>query len=96
MSGVNLDARQLEDQRKQSTLYNSQQKYQNVKTQLATTYIRQLVAREAGVKSAISDLNRNTQGVVSNILSEKGYLGVEPDPNGGLRFPVQTRGGQVF
>ncbi|WP_442930382.1 ATP-binding protein [Mycobacterium sp. NBC_00419] len=96
VSGVNLDARQLEDQRKQSTLYNSQQKYQNIKTQLATTYIRQLVAKEAGVQSAISDLNETLKELFQTFFPEKEYLGVEPDPNGGLRFPVRTKAGQVF
>lgn len=96
VSGVNLDSRSIESQRMQSSLYNIQQKYSNVKTQLATTYVRELVAREAGMTGAVSDLNATLKELFQTFFPEKEYLGVQPDPNGGLRFPVRTRGGQLF
>jgi predicted ATPase len=95
IGGVNLDARQLESQRMQQTLYNWQSKYSNVKTELATTYIRDLVSRESGVETGETDLNQTLKELFQTFFPEKGYLGVQPDPNGGLRFPVRTRGGHV-
>lgn len=95
LGGVNLDARQIEAQRRQQTLYNWQQKYANVKTQLATSYIRELVAREAGVQTADTGLNETLKELFQTFFPDKEYLDVEPDPNGGLHFPVRTRGGHV-
>jgi predicted ATPase len=95
IGGVNLDAKQLDSERKQQTLYNWQQKYANVKTQLANTYIRELIAREAGIDTGDSDPNEALKELFQIFFPDKEYLGVEPDPNGGLRFPVRTRGGQV-
>ena len=95
IGSVNLDAKQLEDQRMQQTLYNWQGKYSNVKTELATTYIRDLVSRESGVNIAESDLNETLKELFQTFFPDKEYLGVQPDPNGGLRFPVRTKGGQV-
>lgn len=95
IGGVNLDARQLDAQRMQQTLYNWQQKYSNVKTELATTYIRDLVSRESGVETGEADLNETLKELFQTFFPDKKYLGVQPDPNGGLRFPVETRGGQI-
>lgn len=95
IGGVNLDVKQIDSQRRQQALYNWQQKYANVKTQLATTYIRDLISRESGVPSGQSDLNETLKELFQTFFPDKRYLGVEPDPNGGLRFPVRTKGGQV-
>jgi hypothetical protein len=95
IGAVNLDAKQFESQRVAQSLYNWQQKYQNVKTQLATTYIRELIARESGKTSDETDPNETLKELFQTFFPDKEYLGVEPDPNGGLRFPVRTRGGQV-
>ncbi|RRR48258.1 hypothetical protein EHH44_02580 [Mycolicibacter terrae] len=92
---VNLDAKHIDSQRRQQSLYNWQQKYANVKTQLATTYIRDLISRESGAPSGQSDLNETLKELFQTFFPDKKYLGVEPDPNGGLKFPVRTRGGQV-
>lgn len=95
IGGVNLDAKQLDSQRMTQSLYNWQQKYLNVKTQLATTYIRELVARASGTTTDETDPNETLKELFQTFFPDKEYLGVEPDPNGGLRFPVRTRGGRV-
>lgn len=95
VGGINLDARQIEEQRRQYTLYNWQQKYSNVKTQLASTYIRELVARESGANPNASDLNETLKELFQTFFPDKEYLGVQADPNGGLRFPVRTKAGHV-
>lgn len=95
IGGVNLDAKQLDSQRMQQTLYNWQAKYNNVKTELATTYIRDLISRESGVETGESDLNQTLKELFQTFFPDKKYMGVQPDPNGGLRFPVMTKGGQL-
>jgi energy-coupling factor transporter ATP-binding protein EcfA2 len=91
---INLDIKQLDTQRRQHTLYNWQQKYSNVKTELAATFIRDLIAKESGVTGGESDLNATLKELFQTFFPEKQYLGVRPDPTGGLDFPVRTRGGQ--
>ena len=95
IGGINLDIRNLESQRMQQTLYNAQAKYGNVKTELAATYIRDLVAREAGVSTDESDLNTTLKELFQTFFPEKEYLGVRPAPDGGLTFPVQVATGQT-
>ena len=48
VGGVQLDVDQFEEQRRQQLLYNWQSKYQNIKTELASSYLHALIAREAG------------------------------------------------
>lgn len=48
LQGINLDSRSFQDQRRQQRLYNWQAKYQNVKTELATGYLRNLIAVQSG------------------------------------------------
>ena len=96
IGGVNLDARNLDSQRRQQSLYNWQAKYQNVKTELATTYIRELVARESGVETGYaSGLNETMRELFQTFFPDKEYLGVQPDPNGGLSFPVRLNTGET-
>jgi hypothetical protein len=93
VGGVNLDISNLEAQRRQQSLYNWQAKYQNVKTELATTYIRDLVARQSG-QSAESDLNETLKELFQTFFPDKRYKGVKPEPNGSLTFPVELNTGQ--
>lgn len=94
MGGVNLDVKSMETRRLQHTLYNWQSKYQNVKSDLATTYLRELVARESGASITTSDLNETLKELFQTFFPDKEYLGVQPDSTGGLNFPVRLRSGQ--
>ncbi|WP_298803163.1 AAA family ATPase [uncultured Pseudokineococcus sp.] len=95
VGGVNLDARQVESQRRSQSLYNWQGKYANVKTELAATYIRELIARESGTGSSVSDLNETLKELFATFFPDKEYLGVQAQANGTLSFPVRTRAGQL-
>lgn len=95
IGGINLDVKQIDSQRRQQALYNWQQKYANVKTHLATTFIRDLISQKSGVSSGQSDLNETLKELFQTFFPDKQYLGVEPDSSGGLRFPVRTKSGQV-
>jgi hypothetical protein len=95
VGGVNLDSASIEAQRRQQSLYNWQQKYSNVKTELVTTYLRELVSKEAGSEIAVSDLNATLKELFQVFFPDKEYLGVTPGPDGKLSFPVRVKSGQV-
>ncbi len=88
LQGINLDARQFDDQRRQQTLYNSQGKYQNVKTELATGYLRNLIAKESDAGIEGEDLNETLKELFRTFFPDKQYEGVRPLPEGSLEFPV--------
>src|SRR6476620_2489804 len=88
LQGINLDAREFENQRRQQTLYNSQAKYQNVKTELATGYLRNLIAKESDIELEGEDLNDTLKELFRTFFPDKQYEGVRPLPEGNLEFPV--------
>ena len=95
VGGINLDARSFEDQQRQQRLYNWQGKYQNVKTELATSYLRNLIAKEHGSEEAADDLNNTLRELFQTFFPDKEYLGVRPQPHGSLDFPVRLSTGEV-
>lgn len=95
VGGVTLDASNLEAQRRQQSLYNWQGKYQNIKTELASTYVRELVAEKSGRTLEVSNLNETLHELFQTFFPDKEYLGVQAMPNGGLTFPVRVKSGEV-
>lgn len=93
VAGINLDTRAFEDQRRQSGLYNWQAKYQNVKTELASSYIRDLIARESGAELGGESINETLSELFRTFFPDKRYDGVRPLEGGGLEFPVFVPGG---
>ena len=94
VGGVNLDARAFEDQQRQQRLYNWQNKYQNIKTELATSYLRNLIAKESGSSAASDDLNSTLAELFKTFFPDKTYGGVQPQLGGSLEFPVQLATGE--
>lgn len=84
VAGINLDSRSFEDQRRQQTLYNWQAKYQNVKTELASGYLRNLIAAQAGQDLQGEDLNETLKELFKTFFPDKEYDGVRPLPGGNL------------
>ena len=96
VGGINLDVRQFRDQRRQQGLYNWQAKYQNMKTELASAYIRGMIARDAGAKPSVGDdLNETLKDLFSTFFPEKEYLGARALVNGNLEFPVRLASGRT-
>ncbi len=95
LQGINLDARAFEDQRRQQSLYNWQGKYQNVKTELAAGYLRNLIAQASGQELEGEDLNVTLQELFRTFFPDKEYEGVRPLPGGTLEFPVRLPGGET-
>jgi hypothetical protein len=94
VAGINLDTRAFDDQRRQQTLYNAGAKYQNVKSELATGYLRSLIAERAGTPLSSEDLNETLRELFKIFFPDKTYEGVRPLPGGSLEFPVRLPGGE--
>ncbi|SFD57726.1 AAA family ATPase [Klenkia taihuensis] len=90
VGGIDLNVRNFQDQRRQQALYNWQAKYQNVKTELASSYLRQLISRQAGTGGSEDDLNATLAELFKTFFPDKSYGGVRPLENGGLEFPVKV------
>jgi energy-coupling factor transporter ATP-binding protein EcfA2 len=89
LGGLSLNIEDTEQRRKQHSLYNWQSKYQNVKSELAATYVRELVAKDAGVEFASSaDLNQALVELFQTFFPDKTYTGPRPTARGVPEFPV--------
>ncbi len=95
VGGINLDSRAFEDQRRQQRLYNWQSKYQNVKTELATSYLKGMIARDSGSILPGEDLNATLIELFQTFFPDKVYEGVRPQAGGSLEFPVRLSTGEV-
>lgn len=95
IGGVNLDPSGFETERRQHRLFNWQAKYQNVKTELLTGYLRGLIADQAGRPRATNDLNDTLKELFRRFFPDKEYLGIEPRYEGLVEFPVRLPGGET-
>ena len=93
LQGINLDARAFQDQRRQQTLYNAQSKFQNIKTELASGFIRTLIQQKAEPGATDDDLNETLTGLFRTFFPDKTYGGVQALAGGTLSFPVSVPGG---
>jgi hypothetical protein len=94
VGGVNLNVESTEDQMRQHSLYNYMNKYANLKTQMASGYVRNLLAREVGDGTTVTDdLTETLKELFQTFFPGKEFLGPIPTSDGGLSFPVRTPGG---
>ncbi len=90
VGGINLSLKTHEEQQKQHTLYNYGSKYTNIKTEMATEFVQDILRREGG---AIDERRRNN---LENTLKElfktffpgKEFGGAKADQKGNITFPV--------
>ena len=81
-------------QQSQHALYNTHNKYNGVKTEMAQSYVRHLIARDAGVSLAEDgDLKHTLDELFSVFFPGKQFLGARPTGDGGLSFPVKLESG---
>ena len=96
IGGVSLNLESAEQQSSQHALYNYANKYQNVKTQLAASYVRELIAAKAEAKSdANVDLNDTLKELFTIFFPGKTFLGTQPTTDGTLLFNIKTQSGAV-
>lgn len=95
LGGINLQISDSAQQHKQHALYNTENKYRNVKTEMAQSYIRQVLAKEAGVQLPEgSDFNETLNELFEVFFPGKEFLGPIPTATGGLSFPVRLENGR--
>lgn len=88
---INVDLQSLEQRRRSSLLYNFNQKYLNVKNEMAAVRLRELLSEAAGAQTANhGDLIKALQDLFITFFPGKRFLGPEPMPDGTLAFPVRV------
>jgi len=94
VQGINLSLDSTEQKMSQSALYNYANKYNNVKSEMASSYVKEILAEEAGVpREAQSSLANTLKDLFETFFPEKRFLGPQPTAEGRLDFPVETAGG---
>jgi hypothetical protein len=96
VSNVNLDLTAQEQQNKAHALYNYNNKYTSVKTEMAGSYIKELLSKEAGVPiDKQSTITKTLKELFSTFFPDKEFMGLKPTIDGGLSFPVKTSSGAI-
>ena len=94
LGGINLNIETSEQRFRQHALYNVQNKYSNVKSELAAGYIRTLLAKEAGIDSDDTEsLTDTLKELFATFFPGKAFLGPVPGANGTLDFSVKLESG---
>lgn len=96
VQGINLNLEANEQQRSQTALYNYANKYNNVKSEMAASYIKEILAERAGIpRESQSSLTNTLKELFETFFPEKKFLGPQPTQDGLLLFPVETSGGNI-
>lgn len=95
VGNVDLNTQQREQHFQSHALYNQKNKYQNFKGQLAGQYVRDLLAKAAGVRSEQGvALTETLRELFATFFPGKTFKGPVPTSNGKLAFPVRTLDGK--
>ena len=96
LQNLNLRFDNSNDNYQNHALYNYTNKYNNVKTEMASSYVKALIAKESGATDhAIIDLNESLSSLFSKFFPGKSFNGMVPNPNGSLEFPVEIQTGET-
>ena len=97
VGGINLRLDSEDDQRhRQHALYNSQGKYTNIKTEMAASFVRDLIAGTVGEDRKESQaLTATLKELFDTFFPDKKFLGPIADSKGSISFPVEVSGGGV-
>lgn len=91
VQGINLTLDASEQQRKQSALYNYANKYNNVKSEMAASYVKEILSEQAGVpREEQSTLTNTLKELFHTFFPDKEFLGPQPTATGVLSFPVKV------
>ena len=96
INAINLSLESNEQQLRQHTLYNYTNKYLNLKAEMASGYIRQLIAKEISTTGGEIDTLTNTlKELFTTFFPGKEFLGAQAGADGQLLFPVRTTSGAI-
>lgn len=96
VGGINLNIQSSEQNLKNHALYNSVNKYNNVKSEMAGAYVRELLAREADVElNERQNVIETLKELFTIFFPGKTFLGPKPSAEGSLTFPVALDDGST-
>lgn len=97
LQNINLRFDNNNQQYQNHALYNYTNKYNNVKTEMASSYVKALIARESGIsdQETIVNLNNSLSSLFDKFFPGKKFNGMEPTKDGSLEFPVQLKTGET-
>lgn len=91
---INLSVDQLSQQYSQHTLYNYNNKYNNVKSEMAGNFIKEMLAEKAqGKNEENKSLSETLKELFESFFPDKKFLGPKATKEGSLSFPVITANG---
>jgi energy-coupling factor transporter ATP-binding protein EcfA2 len=91
---VNLD--QARVSQSQHALYNYSNKYANVKSEMAGSYVKEILAEQAGLpKASQNSLTNTLKELFETFFPDKIFDGPVPTLDGNLSFPVKTSAGST-
>lgn len=96
VAGINLDLDNTREQRRGSALYNPQQKYAGLKAEMASAFVRQQLAKQAGSPAdGQEDLVAALQDLFQTFFPGKSFVGPVPTADGRIEFPVTLPDGST-
>jgi predicted ATPase len=96
IGSINVNFEDSEEQGKQSALYNYNNKYSNVKSEMASLYVREALAEKAGGKiGGTENITKTLMELFNTFFPHKEFLGPQPSEEGRLRFPVRVGGAEM-
>lgn len=94
VGSVKLSIDTNEQQVSQQALYNYAGKFTNIKSEMASSYVRDLIGKEVGADGSLSaSLTSTLQELFETFFPGKHFLGPRPTADGRLLFPVSTDDG---
>lgn len=94
LDSVNLTIDASETKRRQTALYNSSNKYANLKTEMTSAYIRHLLSAKANPGAEAEDsLTSTLKELFTTFFPGKEFLGPRPTVEGRLTFLVRLAAG---
>lgn len=95
IGGVNLNLKTQEQQDRQSTLYNYVNKYTNIKTQMATEFVLQMMRESSGrCATDTESLQFTMKELFKRFFPGKEFEGVRANERDELEFSVSLKDGQ--
>lgn len=96
VQGINLNLDSVSQQASQSALYNYSNKYANVKSEMASSFIKELLSERAGNNNARAEsLVTTLKELFSTFFPGKEFLGPQATNDGRVEFPVRVANGQI-
>lgn len=96
IGGINLNIESYEQTRKNHALYNSTNKYNNIKSEMAGVYIRDILARELSIElTEKQSLIETLKELFDIFIPGKKFLGPRPTLEGNIIFPVELDDGNI-